>query len=692
MSGTKFVLCPGFINSNSGTAFLVAVAALLAGLTACAPRGGVVDVPRLLGEMADFEALAVRPDPFYKTASASSYSRESHKGGEAWFDNRDVGQYVRTETNGARTEHVLADLAGPGTVARFWSANPTRKNAVRFYFDGETAPRLELPLENLFLGLAPFGPELSYVSGTGGNLYFPIPYAKSLKITVEESTPPLRLYYEIAYRSYEPGTRVLSFDPKEAAAWDEARLRTARALTLPRPAPSPEGASRLAETLTIRPGETAAFPRIEGEKAVFAFTARVLGARESGAWGDPARAHNALRSLVLAVDFDGARSIETPLGDFFGSAPGVNPYENLFFTVDESGRMTSRLLMPFKSSMALSLANTGRVPYAVEVELLVGRRRFTDRGWHLRAQWGGLTRESWPPFDLTVLDAAGEGKVVGTVYEVANRSLIWWGEGDQKIFVDGEAFPSTFGTGTEDDYGYAYGDNRPFTRPYHAQTRVDGPASGGHISLNRWYVLDALPFRTGLRFDQEIWTWMPFQGTWNNVVYWYAPPGAAGPRPVDVAALPPVDLGVRSRQLELIEGEALAHEETSGTAGKERLANCSGAEHLVWRGARKSGRMKVRFEVPEDGRYLVDLNLCMSPDYGRHRLSVNGQPAAGDIDGYSPRLFWQRARLGVFDLKKGGNVLAVEALDPNPAAGPGGVFGMDFIFLVREADDPATGR
>ena len=48
--------------------------------------------------------------------------------------------------------------------------------------------------------------------------------------------------------------------------------------------------------------------------------------------------------------------------------------------------------------------------------------------------------------------------------------LIWWGEGDQKIFVDGESFPSTFGTGTEDDYGYAYGSNRPFAGPYHAQT------------------------------------------------------------------------------------------------------------------------------------------------------------------------------------------------------------------------------
>jgi len=181
----------------------------------------------------------------------------------------------------------------------------------------------------------------------------------------------------------------------------------------------------------------------------------------------------------------------------------------MFFTVGESGWMTSRLLMPFKKSMNLSLTNAGRIPYTVKINLRVQAHAFTKRSYHLRAQWGTLTRQSWPPFDTSFLSTTGEGKVVGSVYQLANDVLIWWGEGDQKISVDNESFPSTFGTGTEDDYGYAYGNNRPFTRPYHAQTRVDGPASGGHISLNRWYVLDALPYREAIRFDQEVWHWMP---------------------------------------------------------------------------------------------------------------------------------------------------------------------------------------
>ena len=151
--------------------------------------------------MVDFGNLAVRPKPFFKQATASSYDRASHKGGEAWFANKDVGQYVRTETNAGRKEHVLADLTGPGTISRFWSANPLERieRPGLFRRGGDTAAS-RLPLEDLFRAAGPaFGPDFSYLSGTGGNLYYPIPYAKSLKITVEETDKPLRLYYEIGF-------------------------------------------------------------------------------------------------------------------------------------------------------------------------------------------------------------------------------------------------------------------------------------------------------------------------------------------------------------------------------------------------------------------------------------------------------------------------------------------------------------
>ncbi|NLE39888.1 MAG: DUF2961 domain-containing protein, partial [Pirellulaceae bacterium] len=464
----------------------------------------------------------------------------------------------------------------------------------------------------------------------------------------------------------------------------QQQAQTAATLLSPKPATAPADAEWITQRLTIQPGETESLPEVLGEKAVFEWSARVLDTRESRQWDDPSRAHNAYRFLGLAIDFDGELSVTTPLGDFFGSAPGVNPYENLFFTVDESGKMTSRLLMPFAKSMRMSLSNLGKIPYTVELRLLVGQRAFTDRDYHLRAQWGTVTRDSWPPFDTNFVKTTGEGKVVGTVYQIANPVLIWWGEGDQKIFVDDEAFPSTFGTGTEDDYGYAYGNNRPFTRPYHAQTRVDGPASGGHISLNRWYVLDALPYRQSIQFDQEVWHWMPCKPTLTHVIYWYAKPGTPGPTIIDQADLAPRDLGIRENMLDPLEGEILRHEATGGAVEKQRLANCSRTEHLVWHGSKPGDRLTLHVPVPTAGSYTVELNLCMAADYGRYKFSVNGQELPQVVDGYSPKLYWRQVKLGPFNLRKGDNTLEVEMLEPNPNAKPGNWFGLDYVFLVGQ--------
>ncbi|MBN2313523.1 MAG: DUF2961 domain-containing protein [Sedimentisphaerales bacterium] len=644
-----------------------------------------IDVGSLLREMVDFEKLARRPEPFFKQAIASSYDRMSRQGGDDWFANYDVGQYVRTERNNDRKEHVLADLEGPGAITRFWSANPQNANVTRFYFDGETQPRIEVPLADLFNGKTkPFGQDFSYISGTGGNLYYPIPYGSSLKITIEEKDNPLRLYYEIGYRTYPAGTEVETFDPQKADTWEDVQIQVAHALIRPQSAPASQESQWISKRVTIPPGQTYSLPVVRGENAVYTWSTRVLDTIESLKWDDPERAHNAHRFLILGICFDGEKSIETPLGDFFGSGPGVNPYENLFFTVDKSGWMTSRLMMPFKKSMNLSLTNDGPIPYTVEINMCVAAHPFTDRSYHLRAQWGTLTRQTWPPFDTNFLNVTGEGKVVGTVYELANDGLIWWGEGDQKIFIDGESFPSTFGTGTEDDYGFAYGYNGPFTRPYHAQTRVDGPSSGGHISLNRWYVLDALPYRKAIRFDQEIWHWMPCKPTWSHVVYWYAQPGTPGPVAIDHQTLAPVDLGIRENMLDPYEGEMLTFETKGGTAEKQRLANCSRAHHLVWHDTKPGNRLTVHFTAPDAGRYSVELNLCMSPHYGRYKLSINDVAVDLPIDCFCPKLYWLHSKLGVFDMKEGDNTLKVEALKSNPDAISPNQFGLDYIFLVRQ--------
>ena len=70
----------------------------------------------------------------------------------------------------------------------------------------------------------------------------------------------------------------------------------------------------------------------------------------------------------------------------------------------------------------------------------------------------------------------------------------WWGEGDEKFFVDGERFPSTIGTGSEDYFGYAWCDPGLFEYAYHCQSMTEG--NRGHQSVLRWHITDNIPFQT----------------------------------------------------------------------------------------------------------------------------------------------------------------------------------------------------
>ena len=88
--------------------------------------------------------------------------------------------------------------------------------------------------------------------------------------------------------------------------------------------------------------------------------------------------------------------------------------------------------------------------------------------WH---QQSGLTTP--PPSDWNFLRLTGRGVYVGDSLALFNPVATWYGEGDEKIFVDGEAFPSHLGTGTEDYYGYSYAPKGIIQTPFGGQVRID---------------------------------------------------------------------------------------------------------------------------------------------------------------------------------------------------------------------------
>jgi hypothetical protein len=249
-----------------------------------------------------------------------------------------------------------------------------------------------------------------------------------------------------------------------------------------------------------------------------------------------ARSPKKLAATTLSITFDGEETVRAPLVAFFGTGNGWNPYTSLPMTVGADGTLTCRFVMPFgrRAVVAITSDEPG---LAITGSAVVDARPFGPDALLFHAGWRPRVLLATRPFrDWHIGMLEGLGHQVGTMLDVENPpTAAWWGEGDEKISVDGESFPSLFGTGTEDYFGYAWSTPVPFAHAYHAQTRAPGAGFGGLFSMNRFHVLDPIPFTRSLRFDLEIWHWTDTSIAADALLYWYARPGGRDdfPRPAD---------------------------------------------------------------------------------------------------------------------------------------------------------------
>lgn len=662
---------------------LLALASLVSAVTAAQQ----VSVQSLLPQMTDLTFLTHRPSPLFKMAQASSYDRRSDPGPNSDpFANGDAGQFVRVENTPAGKEYVMADVKGPGAVVRLWSANPS--GTLRMYFDGEKEPRIKVKMADFLTGkVAPLSAPFAYTASSGCDVYFPFPYAKSLKVTADASNggKPQSLYYHVGYRTYAPGTAVKTFTWADLLSSKALMAKIGTALNAPQ---NTEGLK------TIAQGNVPTGGTLTGEySGLISSAIRTLqvkvpvvsaAAAKGLAWDDPQQPHNILRNLILHVKFDGEDCIDTPLGDFFAASPGINPFSNVPMTVAADGTMTCRFVMPFEKSVSFAVENLGpEIPVTVNAAI----RPFPwDSGsYHFHAQWLGEHGHSRPFHDMTFLDVQGEGFFVGTNMDVANPVPDWWGEGDEKATVDGESFPSTWGTGSEDYYGYAWGSTELFDKPYHAQVRCDGPGSRGHTSLMRWQIFDPISYSRSLKFTIEMWHWADVIVTFVHTTYWYAKPGGTPPASIDRSLLPPLEIAPMKPVAGAIEGENLEIAQKTGgeTEIQEGFWQTSGGKQLWWRDAKPGDKLVLKIPVAEAGTYEVVGNFCEARDYGIHKMKLNGQEIA-PIDFYNSALSWNQHTLGTFTLPKGTALLEVECTGANPAADPRHMFGLDYLLLNKK--------
>jgi len=603
-------------------------------LAACVSPAAELDYCHFLRTLTDLDRLPFL-DEGVTCKQFSSYDRASRydeKTGRYlnWSANGDSGHYLRTEPNG---EAVMAEMPGPGCIVRIWSANPQGK--IRFYLDGDAKPTYEWNFADLFHNkVPPFKPPVCGMDGAGANCYLPIPYAKSCKVTADK---PRRQYYHIGYKTFSKTTAVKTFRLPLSKAEQDALDAVIKAW------------QQCATTVWDGPIATIELPVGKPVTVIEADGPAIIKSLHAGL---VSHERYALRRVLLQIYWDDEEqpSVECPLGDFFGTGFFANKYASLPMEVGGPVGAECRFPMPFRKKARVVVINQGTRPAQLKWSHSVHPFRggqLPPNTAYFHAKW---RRENpCKTFDYPILECEGKGRYVGCVLSVDNPHTGWWGEGDEKVYVDGEKFPSTFGTGSEDYFGDAWGFHH-FVRPFHGCTLGQGPGFSNKWSVYRWHISDDIPFEKSFRITIENYG---RDKDYSSVAYWYqlephkdfftsVPVEKRLPKPKTIP-------GVVEAETLKVEGATVADD--AGT-----MDEFSSGKALVLKG--KAGQVfELPVTVPQNDVYGIILYGAKGEAHAPFELLAGGKTLAKGSDAF--------ARSGLFHagkvrLAKGAAKLAVK--------------------------------
>ena len=276
-----------------------------------------------------------------------------------------------------------------------------------------------------------------------------------------------------------------------------------------------------------------------------------------------------LKNLVLRAWWDGEAnpSIEAPIGDFFGLGLGEYfVYQSALTAVAPVKALNAYFPMPFATAARITVSNEGPVKtdslyfaadYVTMAGLPAGVGRFhaqyrqaapcktgiNDWTNEYESNINGLKNLDGAD-NYVFLEAEGKGHFVGVTHGVLQNQDGWFGEGDDMIFIDGDALPTINGTGTEDYYNGAWDFNgQPFANAHQgAPYIVDAERIGGRYCLYRWHTESPITFDKSIRVTIEHGHANHRSDSFYSTAYWYqTEPHAAFPAlPAPAARVPKV--------------------------------------------------------------------------------------------------------------------------------------------------------
>ena len=642
-----------------------------------------VTLNKLLENMLDRSSIAQFPEIDFNCKQESSYDRRSKEPGNSdWFANNDWSNFIRFDEVAGRREWVMMDEDGPGVIVRWWITGFKYNGNIRVYLDGAEKPVFMGKADKLIGGEILLGSPLNAETSRGRNLYLPIPYSKHCKITYDgphaRETKDFNdnLYYNINYRTYPVGTEVKTFTMEDFRANSELVKKVQLQLLEPH-----DNRLKVAKNIkggkyVLRSGKTIS-REVKGPGCVSFLKVRLQGVNLP----------QAMRSTVISAEFDRQNTIWTPVGEFFGTGVGLNPYKGWWREVDSDGWMFCYWPMPFKDEAHIAITNYGHDEVILELaDIGIADWEWNDRTMYFHSSWRAgeqvpvIGADTTQMQDWNYITVHGKGVYAGDTLAVFNRADAWWGEGDEKVFVDGESFPSHFGTGSEDYFGYAWCCSDIFTSPFHAQPKGAGNSRVNHSTNTRARLLDIIPFRSSIQFDMELWHWKTTDIDYATTTYWYAFAGAKGN-----AEVSPEKASAKVGKCDLvIEGEDTQLRRVSGGFTEAQKGDWGASEgtHLWWKNANVGDVLEIAFQVPQQGEYKTTLQIITAVDYGRFSIALDDIELLKIEDFYAAQgVNLKQLDLGKLIMEQGEHVLRFKVLDRNTSAIPGNMLGVDYIKL-----------
>jgi len=454
-----------------------------------------------LQEMASLDGLAWKLP--WRCYLASSYDRE---GG-----NEDKGQFERILPNGRK---LVLDADGPGCVQRLWGTGMSEDDRLLFFFDGESAPRIDASLRDLiyyqerFPFVRPFRPDGSAVT------YFPIPFRKSLRIEAEGPKP---IYYQVTWRRFAAASEVETYPAAFNAKQTNIILAAGeRWIAIPE-AMGMETAQWHEQSAGLAAGESLSL-NISGNGVIKQLTVS-LSLRENDRL---LHVNSALRQSQIRIRWDGVKnpSVLAPLGPFFCNWWRLTDFDSQPMSAS-NGTFTCRFPMPFRNGAAIEIWNGSLSRLVVDVKAAVVPLDCPAPAnlMYFHGMWSSSQASAQEQRPHTVLDARGSGHYVGCSLGVESRQQGWLVlEGDETIRIDGEKYPSHQGTGLEDYFNdcwyYLHGLT---SHPWHGLLEFIPYRSVQY----RFHNVDAIPFAKSFNMTFERGHQSRVPARFESVAYWY---------------------------------------------------------------------------------------------------------------------------------------------------------------------------